>query len=450
VRFEDHRLDVYYSYDPAEQVVYRGPVVWRSQAGENESMAAAIKVLLQSERTVDRPLDQLGFLGPEREKMKLLDQSVKKVTEQGRDWLDYRLTVSHAGATQPMKMLFRVNAVTKLPEMCRMEGHWDGKPVSVETHFDFPEKGPADIYDLGVPRTARFVDRVPSGDLDRIWKTLQAGRQWMDNYRAIFVVRHEGIEYAWWTAMPTMFYRKGPKLRADYVCSWTGNLSDVKRPAEAEDLGKWWAERIKSFQFYPHYVLRDSTLYTSELKEVTDRDGSKHLDIVSVQRLPQNTQPGETFPPEYSMRPEFACRPPMGLGNPDMEPVLEMHPTDGPRGCILLRVRRTSNKDRINDKGFGMPDVERYWLDPQRDYIVMQWDTITRDEKGKEAIFERDTVEETARSPQGVWYATRIRRTFPSRARNGNFGDQVYQLYVDFTIDFPDALFEPQTPRRIQ
>ena len=34
VRFEDHRLRVYYSYDPAEQVVYRGPVVWRSQAGE--------------------------------------------------------------------------------------------------------------------------------------------------------------------------------------------------------------------------------------------------------------------------------------------------------------------------------------------------------------------------------------------------------------------------------
>jgi hypothetical protein len=140
VRFEDHRLRVYYSYDPAEQVVYRGPVVWRSEASEYESMAAAIKVLLQSERTVDRPLDQLGFLGPEREKMRLLDQSVKKVTEQGRSWLDYRLTVSHAGSNQPMKMLFRVDAVTKLPEMCRMEGQWDGKPVTVETRFDFPEK----------------------------------------------------------------------------------------------------------------------------------------------------------------------------------------------------------------------------------------------------------------------------------------------------------------------
>jgi hypothetical protein len=457
VRFEDHRLRVYYSYDPAEQVVYRGPVVWRSQAGGYDSMVAAIKVLLQSERTIDRPLDHLGFLGPEREKMKVLDQNVQKVTEQGCVWLDYRLTVSHSGSNQPMKMLFRVNATTKLPELCctelpelcRTEGQWDGKPVTIETHFDFPEKGPADIYDLGVPRTARFVDRVPSGDLDRIWKTLQAGRQRMDNYRAIFVMRLDGTDYAWWTERPMVFYRKDSKFRADYVATWTGNLSDVKRPAEGKNLGVWWAERIKFFRFYPQYVLRDSMLFTSELKVVTDRDGSEHQDIVSVQKSRQNNDPGETFPPEYSMRPEFACRPPMGLGNPDMEPVIDMHPAEGPPGCILVHIRHTSTKGRINEKGCGMPDALRYWLDPQRDYIAMRWDMLTRDEKGQEAIFESDTLEETARSPQGVWYATRIRRSFPSRARNGNFGDQVYQLYVDFNADLPDALFEPQTPRRI-
>jgi hypothetical protein len=102
--------------------------------------------------------------------------------------------------------------------------------------------------------------------------------------------------------------------------------------------------------------------------------------------------------------------------------------------------------DQEKDNG---TNAQRYWLDPQRDYIAMRWDMMTRDENGQEAIFESDTLEETARSPQGVWYATRIRRSFPSRAKNGNFGDQVYQLYVDFNADLPDALFEPQTPRRI-
>jgi hypothetical protein len=33
-----------------------------------------------------------------------------------------------------------------------------------------------DIYDLGVPRAAKLVDRLPSGDLDRILKTISKGR----------------------------------------------------------------------------------------------------------------------------------------------------------------------------------------------------------------------------------------------------------------------------------
>jgi hypothetical protein len=103
-----------------------------------------------------------------------------------------------------------------------------------------------------------------------------------------------------------------------------------------------------------------------------------------------------------------------------MEPVIDMHPAEGPAGCILLRIRHTSPKGRVNEKGIGMPDSQRYWLDPKRDHIAMRWDMLRRDEKGQEAILESDTVEETARSPQGVWHATRIRRRFPSRARNGN------------------------------
>jgi hypothetical protein len=156
----------------------------------------------------------------------------------------------------------------------------------------------------------------------------------------------------------------------------------------------------------------------------------------------------EVYPPEWSMRPEFGCRPPMGLGHPDFEPVLDMHPTDGPAGCILLHVRHTSTKDRVNEKGIGIADRSRYWLDPQRDYIVMRWDMVMQDATGKETIIESDTTEETARSPQGVWYATKIRRRSAGRDLKGKSLDQVYHLYVDFNADLPDALFEPQSPER--
>ncbi len=382
IEFEDYRLQVYDSYDPNARVLYHGPVVWRSKATGFDSLAAAMTVLLQDERTIEKPLAHLDFLGPERAKMRVLDQRVEKVSEQGHAWLDYRLTVNSPRSTLPIRMFFRVDAVTKLPQLCRVESRRDDKAAIVERRFDFPQNGPADIYDLGVPKATKLVDRVPAGDLKRILETLRADRVRMDDYRAVFVMQLD-MDYVWWAELPNIFYRKGARFRADYCGGSIGDLPAVKRPAEGLDLDKWWLERTKLFRFYPGYVLRDSTLYSSITKSVTDRDGSQHQDIVSVQRTNFGNNPDEIYPADYSMRPEFACRPPLGIGDPHMEPTLDMHPTEGPAGCILLDVWHTRTKDRINEKGIGIPDGTRYWLDPERDYIVMRCDLISATRRGK-------------------------------------------------------------------
>jgi len=447
IEFEDYLLSVYDAYDPNERMLYRCPIVWRSRGAEFDSLAAAMKVLFQTERPVDKPLAQLDFLGPERAKMQVLDQRVQKISEQDHVWLDYRLTVNSPESTQPVQMLFRVDAITKLPHLCRIEGRRDDKATYVERRFDFPQSGPADIYELGVPKTTKLVDRLPTGDLKRILETLRAGRVRMDDYRAVFVMNLD-IDYAWWTALPSVFYRKGFKFRADHPY-WNGNLATVKRPETGTDLGKWWFERTKFFRFYPVTIFRDSMLYQSITKGVTGPDGSQHQDIVSVQSANFGNNPDEEYPPEYSMRPEFACRPPLGVGHQHMEPVLDMHPAEGPPGCILLRVGHTSPKDRVNEKGIGIPDAFRFWLDPKRDYIVMRWDWISRDEQGRETVSESDVTEETARSPQGVWYATKVRRKFPSPSGKAKSPDQVYHIFVDFNVNLPDSLFEPPAPGRI-
>ena len=231
VKYEDYRLQIYYSYDPTEQVLYRGPVVWKSQAGQFESMAEALKVLLQGDRPPDKPLAHLGFLGPERDKMKVLDQRAEKVTEQDHTWLDYRITVKYSESAEPVRMLFRVDSRTKLPQMCRTEGHQDGKPVTRETQFDYPDRGPADIYRTGCARRPRSLStRIPTGDLKRIVETLKAGRERMDPYRAVFVVQLEGLDYAWWTERPEIFYRKGDRYRRDFGGGVPRDQGTLKRP----------------------------------------------------------------------------------------------------------------------------------------------------------------------------------------------------------------------------
>jgi hypothetical protein len=448
IEYHDERLQVYDTYAPEEKVIYRGPAYGRSRGGEVESTVKALTVLLQGDHVPDPSLTRLGLLGAEGARMKVLDQAVERVRDPSGTWLDYRLTVKHPESAEPLRMLFRVDAATKLPATGRIEARQDGRPVAREMRFDYPEKGPADIYALGVPMTAKLIDRIPKGDLKRILDTLQAGRERMDNYRAIFVMTLDGLDYMWWTERPVIFYRKGLRYRADYPSSSRGDLAATKRPGEGEDLHRWWSERTKCFRYFPMYVVRDSAMFTSELKYVTDPDGSQHTEI-AVQRVNYGLRPEEMVPAEYSMRPEFACRPAMGIGSPHLVPVLNMHPTEGPPGCVLLTVRQILNKNPINAKGIGSPDGYRYWLDPQRDYIVVRSMTVRRDGAGQEVVVEDDIVEETARSPQGVWYATRVRRKDTVRAPNAKPSDQIYHIYVDFDVDLPASLFEPQKPGRV-
>lgn len=443
IDYRDGRLQVYDRYESAEGVIYRGPDSGPSQSGEIESVVSALGVLLQGEHLPDQPLEQLTFFGAERSNMKVVDQAVERVRDGGRDWLVYRLTFTHTQEPQPFRMTFRVDAATKLPASSRIELTHDGRTLARETRFDYPATGPADIYALGVPRTAKLVDRLPKGDLARILDTIQAGRERMDNYRALYTMRVDWPGYAWWAYTPVVLYRKGYRYRADYPAGVNGDqrLGMVKHPADGEGVRAWWFERIKSIRYFPRYVVSDSRRFAVTPKSTNDLDGTPRAKIESVQVRDSRQKPQEDFPPEWSMRPEFRCRPPLGIGAPHFEPVLDLHPADGPPGCVLLTIRHTSKQGRMNEKGFGIPDGERYWLDPARDYIMVRSQTVQRGPDGREAVVAEEIIEETARSPQGVWYATKIRQK--DIGNNTPRSDALYYLYVEFPENLPDSLFEP-------
>jgi hypothetical protein len=444
--YEDYRLQFVDSYEARDKVVYRSPIAsWQSGARrEYEAMMGTLAALLQAERLPEKPLASLDFLAQRRTTIRVLDQRMEKITEAGHNWLDYRLTVADPSFEQPLRLFFRVDAATKLLALCRSDWQLKGRPATVETRFDYPERGPADLYDLGVPRTVQRVDLVPTGDLKRIMETIRAGRERMDNYRAIFVTHTDG-DNMWWIERPLIFYRKDTKLRADYVAGWTGDISATKRPDQREDLGKWWRERTKFFRYYPESVVRGATIFRSELKHNTHPDGTQDAEIVSV-AIFERPDSSEIYPVEWTMRPEFACRPPMNLGVADGQPVLELHPIDGPPGCIRLSIRRRPQEGRINKKGITAPDGNRYWLDPERDFMAIRWEVIVRDAAGQEKVIRRVTAEETARSPQGVWYASKIRHSFPDPVGSEKFRDEIYELYIDFDVNLPDSLFEPPMP----
>jgi hypothetical protein len=447
IQYIDHQTLIEDSYRPREQTLYRLPDSQRNPSGEIESLATVMTVLLRQKEGSRDALQYVPFFRQDRERITLFEQKIEQVTENGHTWLDDRIVFSDPKSTEPVRMLFRADAATKLLDRCRLETQVQGKSVGWEMRFNYPEAGPADVYALGVPRSARLVDRVPAGDVKRILQTIQAGRVRMDNYRAVFV-EYGDDQSEWWRNFPEILYRKGDRFRRDDVRPGTP-MADVTPPARGEDPGKWWGNRVKQFRFHPIYVMRGVKNYSPEFKEVADADGTTHLEIVSVSTFDTNLPPGETYPMDYSWRPEFICRPPLGIGAPDAEPSIDLHPADGPAGCLLLSVRHPSTRDRINAKGIELPDDWQFWVDPQRDNIVMRMVTVRRDGKGLERIIRDQIVEETARSPQGVWYATKVRMKDVMHDGKGKSHDQIRHIYVDFGAELPDSLFDPPRPGRL-
>jgi hypothetical protein len=453
LQYDDLRTRVYHSYDPDDDAVYRGPIVWNPGKSFDAlaSTADALKMLLQGGPADGKTLAGVGFFGLGGAAMKVTEQGAQKVVDGGKPLLEYRLTVQRDGEPAPLRLLFRVDEAAKLPTLCRIEGVRDGKPFASDQQFDFPEKGPADVYDLGAPRTAKLVDRIPDDDVDRILRTIRAGRVRMDDYKAVFAREFVDLEHAWWKDPPIVLYRKGNRFREDFaVVRPSDARSSVERPGPGVDLRSWWFDRIKAFQtFATTSVLRDGTMYMTTWKSADDGGDSHHLDVASVSRTQFGNEPGEIYPAEYTRRPEFICRPPLGVGDPHHEPTLDKHPAEGPAGCVLLTMRRTADKGRINEKGVGPADGQRFWLDPQRDYIVMRWDMVVRGADGQPTIHESDTIEDVARSPQGVWYATRSRRRTAKPDEPGKFDEEIHHYYVDFDVKLPDSMFDPPKSGRI-
>jgi hypothetical protein len=440
--YRDFRLEVYHSYNPKEGTVFRGPITWSAPNGP-EAMFAGLKVLLQAERLPDHPLEQLK-LSSKRERATVINQRVQKLTDQGQDLLDYQLTVKLSNVPEPMQLLFRVDAATMLPRLSRFDVlAGDGKRATVEIQYDYPNKGPTDIYDLGAPKGAKFVDRMPSDDLKRILESLRADRARMDNYRAVAFSQWDEPRDRGWVGDPVMLFWHDGKFRFDNI---SGGLTPL---AKGEDLKTWWSKQGNRLQHIPWLVRRDSTRFFLQCRTETDADGSLHVHVGSVDKRPDPAKPGEDFV-YFQQRPELVCRPLMGIGNPDTETLVEPHPADGPPGCILVTVRGTDTGGRPNNNNRVIPpDIWRYWLDTQRDYIAMRWERVKRDPAGKEVSQVRWTMEEVARSPKGVWYATKVRQYAAPLNPEQKRSDPIYTFYLDFDAELPDSLFDSWAPGRV-
>jgi len=111
----------------------------------------------------------------------VVQQQQRRFKENGREWIEYDFTLRRqtrlSKENDVMRMVFRIDPNTLLPQRMTLATLNKEQPESIEFLLDYPKTGLVDVYALGVPRSAQVVDRVPNDDLARLIEVSKASLQ---------------------------------------------------------------------------------------------------------------------------------------------------------------------------------------------------------------------------------------------------------------------------------
>jgi hypothetical protein len=405
--FHDHALKTFTKFVAAEGVVYRLP--------ENAEMLSHEIAFFRQLLKTDGPL-KTPLLG-----MEVVSERRREVVEGGRAWTDIDLTFRVVDADRELQMRIRVDPGTKLPNSLALR---DPEGQEVTWLFDYPDRGPADIYDLKAPRTAKIVDRTPGEDLGRILSGLKTGRVRFDDYRAIMDYG-EGINIK-------RVFRKGRKWRCESLLS-----SDPKKyplfPRDAS--AAWWKEHQSDYKSTVqaicdgdkvYYYRDEGNPYAPDAKEPLP------LKLTSTQTIAPSDDPFMPWPNQFV---EHISHTSVWQPSHEREFLLDAKPTDGPADTIRLRVHDTRFPDP------GHPDLYKLWVSPSKGYMALRSESSVFEGSAigsKLAYIDTMIIEGLARSPSGFWYPTRVRRQTSNPKT-----EQLWTYHLEFEVDIPDELFQP-------
>ena len=408
--FHDLATRAFTKYVPSEAALYRLPE-------QDDRLDAGLDFYRQL-------LDEKGAARSPVPGMDVVGQSRREVDEGGRTWLDIELTLKVVAADRPpQKLVFRVDPATRLPHSCTFDTNEGPRGTTL---FGYPDAGPADIFDLGVPRGLKVVDRVPGDDLERIRDGLKAGRHRFDDYRGLVV---QGLEKGYANNVNRV-WRKGRKWRAELIHPVAGNWPPPKEAGE-----DWWKAHEPEFSFAVLAICDGEKVRYYRPKGDAGNPAPKEPPPVELSMTQAIDPSDDPFMPWPHLLPEQLAHPSIWPPTEGREITAEAKPLDGPPGTIRVRVRDT----RFPDDGTH-PDLYKLWIDPLENYASIRTESSVFKASGPPHLEFIDTqvVEALAKSPGGYAYPTRVRRT-----TSNSPAVQVTRFYLDFKADIPDELFRP-------
>jgi hypothetical protein len=427
VVFDDHRGKVHSRYDPQTKTLVREPES-SSRKEHSLSFHRLFDAIFRGNTKLDSPYPE----------MEIVHQKNRRLREAGRSWTEYQLDLRDDLVDK--RLTLRVDPQSRLVESMTVDSIPRGdapkeKRFEVKYTFDYPEQGPADIYALGVPRTATIDDHVPKGELARLYDGVKTSRDRFPRTYLAIVTRSVRSNSQ---PIPMFIWRKEKKWRREYRLPLARTpeerkaIKALKPPPAGPNAAAWWKETTKGWHVNPMEICDGRAVYgdTSRTEKPAWKKVRSGADLLGSYR---------------NHLPEIQGYPGLPGPSPSVSIELEMHPKDGPPGTVLLIARSRQGKPALSQ---GQSFY--FWIDPARSYLVMQSERTDSDpEPGKpQSRTERYVIDRVAQAPNGVWYPTVAHREYISGAQGKEKpAVETWTFSIDFKTEIPDDLFKVESSR---
>jgi hypothetical protein len=364
----------------------------------------------------------------------------------GRDVEIYTVRVpkGHKGSKGVEEWLFVVDSDTHLIMTLKLRGYKpDGNVIEWgEMTFDYPDDGPADIYELGAPGSAAVIDDRTKPEAEEIFNTYTVYRQNAPSRYIAVSMNYHHIERIGADVIDQVerVYTDGRLQRYEkyQLVDWLEYLDNW--PKYSAQMGNTFDSQLKWWTQGEHSGCRLITLYDNEYHYMLSCDlKTKKWSANSPEHYPEReyllSGLGSWGWPLYRL----------SLGVPGEPPITVIEDEYSKRNKLICLQRLWQGQ--VYKGSVTLPCKSLWYLNPQRDYICQvfvehylrnaPWQRYKSWLEGVDPnrIPEEKTrwgreVTEFGQTDTGQWYPKRI-GTNP--------------IFLDTDPEFPEGIFDPET-----
>lgn len=309
----------------------------------------------------------------------------------------------------------------------------DGHRQAYATSFDYPERGPEDIYALGVPGDAAILDIRPEGPaLDLVNTVQQRFERGFGDHLAVVLESRVDQDGASEPGQIAVLWQKGQMKRCDVY-----RALDSQRRADGMG-GLYSLVAGSRSELTIAGVLEVADVNAMTLRLLYDGQRTIRWQNVGGQ-LVEDEHEVDQFKMPYGSVPHSLA----GLIWPNLHLRLQSGSSQFKRQVRLL----PEDPDRLGLVGLQFVEfaaTEDYWFDPAKDYML-----IERVEKQEgQGVTSRTIAVETAQTVDGRWYPSVLEIAF-SRTNNADpteVSQQELRVLVDGNPTFGDNVFALAMP----